>query len=216
MKKQLPIKILIADDHRMVRVGIRAMLSATTATIRLEIDEAETTEEAIRSASAISYDVILMDIHLPGIGGPKAAEIILSRGSTARILGLSSYDERSHVDRMMAAGARGYILKDIEPDTLVTAIKTVLGGKVFYSNAIALKLLEPLAARQAATEEKRLSAREKEVFRHILTGLTDREIAGHMGISKRTVDKHRQNLKAKLGARNAVELAQAGVKMGMI
>jgi DNA-binding NarL/FixJ family response regulator len=200
----------------MVRAGIRAMLAASTATLRADIEEAETTEEAIARCSTGAFDIVLMDFHLPGRGGPKATEMILQKRPGVRILCLSSYDERSYVDSMMAAGASGYILKNVEPDTLVSAIKTVMAGKFFYSNEIALKLLEPRPVRTGPGESALLSAREKEVFKLILSGLKDREVAEKMGIAKRTVDKHRQNLMAKLNARNAVELVQAAVRMGWV
>jgi DNA-binding NarL/FixJ family response regulator len=141
------------------------MLSTSTAVLWAEI------EEAIRLNMEASFDVILMDYHLPGRGGPKATEIILQRRPAVRGLGLSSYNERSYVDRMMAAGARGYILKNVEPLMLVTAIKTVLAGKLFYSNEIALKLLEPPVTRRVEGSLAILSPREREVFRFVLAGL---------------------------------------------
>jgi DNA-binding NarL/FixJ family response regulator len=215
-KEMPPVRILIADDHRMVREGLRAMLSLTSAKLRFEIQEAETTEEAIAKNAAQPYDVVLMDYHLPGRGGPKATEIILDRHPSVAVVCLSSYDERFHVDRMLAAGAKGYILKNIEPDTLVFAIKTVLAGRPFYSNEIALKLMDPRLIQPEIDPLARLTPREREVFRLILSGLRDREIAEKMGVGKRAIDKHRQHLMAKLSARNAVELVQAGVRMRLV
>jgi len=110
----------------------------------------------------------------------------------------------------------GYILKNVEPDTLLSAIRTVMNGKRFYSNEIALKWMDSSMSARTRTLLDRLTTREKEVFRQILTGLHDREIAERLFLSKRTIDKHRQNLMAKLGAHNAVELVQAAVTMGMM
>ncbi|TDW97076.1 response regulator [Dinghuibacter silviterrae] len=206
--------ILIADDHRMIREGLFAMLPKSTATIHYVIDVAETTEEAIERSRERNYDIILMDFHLPGIGGPKATEIILRRNPHTRVLTLSSYDERAYVDKMLQAGARGYILKNVEPDTLVIAIKTVLAGKLFFSNEIALKLMQPPMV-LGNDEPPRLSPREQEVLMLIRAGLKGRQIAIKMGISPRTVFKHRLSLMTKLGAHNAVELAQAALQLDL-
>jgi len=191
------------------------MLSLSSVELPVSIDEVETTEQAIDKSTANRYNVILMDCHLPGRGGPKAMKLILKKRPEARILALSSNNERSSVKRMMDAGAWGYmyILKNIEPGTLVTAIRTVLSGKHFYSNEIAFKLLEPAGSRPVLN---RLTDRERQIFRLILQGMIDREIAGELGIAKQTVDKHRENLRKKLGARNALELVQAGIRMGIL
>lgn len=157
----------------MVRMGIRALLSLSSVKLSVSIHEAGTTEEAINKSTANCYDVILMDYHLPGGGGPKATKLILNKRPETCVLALSNYDEISYVKRMMGAGARGYILKNIEPDTLVTAIRTVLRGTLFYSNEIALKLLE-LAGIRAA--RNRLTTREKVIFRLIIQRMIDREI----------------------------------------
>jgi DNA-binding NarL/FixJ family response regulator len=210
------IRVLVADDHRMVRAGIRAMLSLSSTGVLCVVDEAETTEEVMEKAEAGRYDVILMDYNFPGRGGAKATELVLKRHPSLCVLGLSAYEERSYVERMVQAGARGYLLKNVEPDTLVTAIRSVLAGKPFYSNEIALKWMDARMRPQGLGPFERLTAREREVFSLVMAGLRDWEIAGRMFVSKRTVDKHRQNLMAKLGARNAVELVQAGVRMGMM
>jgi two-component system, NarL family, nitrate/nitrite response regulator NarL len=214
-----PIRILIADDHRMVREGIRTMLSETKSARKFEVDEAETLEEAVAKARAGGYDVILMDYHLPGevhYGGAKATELIRLRDPDARVLAISSYDELAYVERMEAAGAKGYVLKNIEADTLVVAIKTVMAGRPFYSNEIALKKMEPRPARREESPLDRLSPREREVLEAILAGGTNRVIAASLGIDKRTVDKHREHLMAKLGVRNAIGLVQVGLRLGLI
>lgn len=200
----------------MVRAGVREMLAVSTAGLRYELREAGSTEEAMALTDRELFDVILMDCNLPGLGGVKATELILGRHPGTCVLGLSSYADRGNVERMVRAGALGYLLKNVEPDTLVTAIRSVLAGRPFYSNEIALKWMKGLVLPGTVGPLERLTAREKEVFGGILSGLRDWEIAGRLYISKRTVDKHRQNLMAKLGARNAVELVQAGQRLGMM
>jgi len=211
-----PVRVLVADSYRVVRMGIRVMLGETRSYRRFEVEEAETTEEALAKAVTGNIRVVLMDYDLPGRGGPKATELILSRRPDVCVLGLSFSDERSRIEQMVSAGAKGCVLKNIEPDTLGVAIQTVMSGKLFYSNELALKLLEPRTVRPTLSELARLTAREQEIFRAILGGLRDREIAEQLGIGKRTVDKHREHLMGKLGARNAVELVRVGVRLGLM
>jgi len=213
-KDRAAIRVLVADDHRMLRAGVRALLSMASSPVRCIVEEAGSTAQALDRVDGTDFDVILMDYHFPDEGGALATERILRRHPKACILGLSSYDERSYAERMIQAGARGYVLKNVEPDTLLSAIRTVMNGKRFYSNEIALKWMEAGPRTQALLD--RLTAREREVFGRILAGLSDRAIAQQMYRSKRTIDKHRQNLMAKLGAHNVVELVQAAWTMGMM
>lgn len=163
----------------------------------------------------MEYDVILMDYDFPDLGGVRTTQLILQLKPKAYILGLSVYEDRACVQRMIQVGARGYLLKNVEPDMLVFALRTVMAGKRYYSNEIALRWMDARLAGQEPGPLDGLTAREKEVFRQILAGLPDREIAQRLFVSKRTIDKHRQNLMAKLGAHNAVELVQAAGMMGM-
>ena len=206
---------MVADDHRMVRAGIRSLLSMSSVSVRCIVDEAGTTEEAIGQAGRMDYDVILMDYDFPDLGGVRTTQLILQLRPKAYILGLSVYEDRACVERMIQVGARGYLLKNVEPDMLVFALRTVMAGKRYYSNEIALRWMDARLAGREPGPLDGLTAREKEVFRQILAGLPDREIAQRLFVSKRTVDKHRQNLMAKLGAHNAVELVQAAGMMGM-
>jgi len=208
------IRVLVADDHRVLRAGVKAYLSLSSSGLRCVVDEAETVEEALVMSGLEVYDVILMDYDFPREGGARATELIMARHPRARVLCLSMYDERSYVRRMVQAGARGYVLKNIAPDTLVQAIRTVMAGKRFYSNEIAIQWMDQGVVPESSRPQPRLTSREKEVLKGILSGLRDREIAQRLYISVRTVDKHRENIRLKLGARNAVELVQAG--MGIV
>jgi DNA-binding NarL/FixJ family response regulator len=192
------------------------MLSLSTIGVSCVVEEAETTEQAMEKVERGAYDVVLMDYQLPGIGGEKATELILKRQPGLCVLGLSIYEERSYVERMVRAGARGYLLKNVEPDTLVTAIRSALVGIPYYSNEIALKWMDKRMNPLRPGPLDRLTVREKEVFRLIFLGLRDWEIAAKMYISKRTVDKHRQNLMAKMEVRNVAELMQEAFRWGMM
>jgi DNA-binding NarL/FixJ family response regulator len=117
---------------------------------------------------------------------------------------------------MIRAGAKGYLLKNIEPGTLLPAIRTVMGGNRFYSNEIAQLLLEPVFVQPVEDKMSRLSRREKEVFRLFLEGLQSKEIAQQLRISIRTVDKHKEHIVSKLGVRNTLGLVLAGLRMGLV
>jgi len=216
LRQKKAIRLLVADDHRMIRAGVRAMLSLSSTGMSVDLDEAETTEEAMEMAKAVRYDVILMDYQLPGRGGAKATELIHKKYPEIRVLCLSNYDERTYVEKMIQAGAMGYVLKNIEPDTLISAIRSVMSGRPFYSNEIAIRSMDNRVLPQLAGPLDRLTSREKEIFRLIMAGLRDNEIAQRTFIAKRTVDKHRQNLMAKLGAHNAAELVHAGIRFGLM
>lgn len=208
------VRVLVADGHRMVREGVRVMLKEGDGWDRYLVDMAETSEETMAKVMGADYDVVLMDYWLPGRGGVKATELMLAKRPGSCILGLAYMDERGWAERMVAAGARGLVLKSIGAETLAAAIRTVMGGRRFYSNEVALRLLEPVAVH--ADRAAGLSVREKEVLRLILGGLRDREVGERLGIGKRTVDKHRQHLMAKLGVHTAVGLVRAGMELGMM
>jgi DNA-binding NarL/FixJ family response regulator len=215
VQRNRPLRVLVADHHGIVRAGIKGMLLESRPGLRFELGEASTSEEALESVHNGKYDVVLLDYGLLGRGGIKTTELILQRSPGMAVLGLMGQVERSAVEKLVKAGARGCVLTTIERDTLVEAIRTVADGRQFFSNAIALCLLEPGAAARPDPGE-RLTIREREVLRGILSGWRSSEVAARMGISKRTVDKHRQHVNAKLGVRNMIELVQAGVRMGLI
>jgi len=211
-----PLRILLIDDHRLVRDGIKAMLPLNTAGVRFEFDDAENTREAIHLVSTCRYDVILMDYSMPGLDGHTATAIIRKKQPDTPILALSSYAEKAYVNRMMAAGASGYVLKSVDPDTLVDAIKTVLAGGRYYSNEIAQKLIDDNSAAQQGITPGLLTDRESDVLRLVLKGKTSREIAARLGISPRTVDKHRQRTMIKLKVKNAAELGEAVRRLNIL
>ena len=210
------IKILVADDHPMVRAGIRTLLSAVSSRVRCVVEEAETTEEAVGKVRGNVYDVVLMDYQFPKDGGPKATESLMRVYPQACVLGLSTFENKAYVERMVRAGARGYLLKNVDPDTLLFAIRTVMSGRRYYSNEIALQWLDPRLAPKAPGRMDELTDKEREVFREIVEGLSNRQIADKLCLSKRTVDTHRQNLMAKLGTHSAVELMRVAASMGMM
>lgn len=213
--RKRPIRVLVADNHGITRVGIKTILTAPRSGQRFELSEAASTEEALGAIRSGRYDAVLLGYGLPGRGGIKTTELILQRSPDLAVLGLMEAADRGATEKMISAGARGCILTSIEPDTLEAAIRTVIAGKSFYSNEIALQLLEP-GVKPLEDRVWRLTEREKEIFRAILKGYRNREIAELLGIGKRTVDKHRQRLNAKLGVSTPVGLVEAGMRLGLL
>lgn len=212
------INLLIVDDHQMVRDGIKVMLNSKRDILQFSIDEAENGEEAIKKVLRNPYDVILIDYQMPDISGAQTAETILKHQPKVKILALSNYDELPYVEKMIASGAKGYVLKNIEPSQLLSGIKTILENKTFYSNEVASKLLD--AANKGTVtqilEKHGLTKRELEVLRMIAQEMTNEEIAEKLFVGKRTVDTHRQNLLNKLHARNTVGLIKAAYKLELV
>jgi len=212
--KQL-LRILVADQHPIIRAGIKMLLTKMSSRQQFEVEEAETTEEAIAMVTADQYSVVLMEYNLPGRGGIKATEIILSQCPHTAVIAIMYTDERAHAERIIRAGAKGCILLNVGPDNLLVAIRTVMAGGRFYSNEIAQQLL---GHRVVANRDplERLTTRKRQVFLFILRGMADREIALELCIAKRTVDKHRQHINYKLGTRTPLELLQAGLRLGLV
>jgi DNA-binding NarL/FixJ family response regulator len=211
-----PVRILVADNHRILRIGLQVMLQEMGSRQQFEVEEAETAEEAITKVLAGNFHVVLMDYHLGGRGGPKATELMVARRPEISILGWSYDAKRVYAEQMMKAGAKGYLLKNIEQDTLLSAIRTVMEGGQFYSNEIAQRLLEPVIVQPVEEKMRSLSRRERQVFRLVLEGFQSPEIAEQLNIARRTVDKHKEHIVTKLGVRNSLGLVHAGLRMGLV
>lgn len=137
-----PVQTLIIDDHKMIRDGLKVMLSSLKKFIHFDIEEAESGEQALIKVSKKIFDIIIVDYHLPGISGAETTIQILRFKPNTKILALSNYDELPYIQNMINAGVKGYILKNIEPSQMLSAIKTILEGKTYYSNEVALKLID--------------------------------------------------------------------------
>jgi len=219
MKKN--VRILIVDDHKMVRDGIRSMLEYQETKFKFFINEAADGEEGIEVAGQNLYDIIIMDYQLPGIDGAEAARLILQKNPEAKILALSNYNEYMYIDRMMKTGVKGFVLKNVTPEELVKAIDTILNGSNYYSNDVAVKLInfgnnqDDLNSRMRRTKTKiynDLSSRETEVLKLVGEAKSNDEIAEKLCISKRTVESHKQNLLRKIGVKNTSELIKFAIE----
>jgi DNA-binding NarL/FixJ family response regulator len=212
------IRLLIIDDHQMVRDGIRVMLESRADFLRFEIDEAENGEIGVQKILKKNFDIVLIDYQLPGMSGTETLQKIRLYKKDMKVLALSNYDEISYIKSMINEGANGYILKNIEPSQLVHAIEAVLAGSSYYSNEVALKLID--SAKHSDTivssHRTRLTKRELEILRMIALEMTNDEIAKGLFISKRTVDTHRQNLLNKLHVKNTAGLIKAAYAFNLV
>lgn len=217
-KSKETVRVLIVDDHHLVRSGIAVMLNSLPKQTGFVIEDAEDGQEAIKKAAHYDFDIILLDYNLSDMNGADVAKEILLNKPSVKILALSNFAEISYVESMIRAGAKGYILKNIEPSQLLIAMKTVLADGMYYSNEIAIKLLN--ASEKSALQIKKrknlVTKREMEVLTHICMEKTNEQIAEELFVSKRTIDSHRQNLLMKLGARNTAGLIQAAVRLKLI
>lgn len=212
------IKVLIVDDHAIVREGIRMILALHD---DIEVmGEAADGLEAIDKASKLSPDVVLMDMAMPKLGGLEATLEILKIRPQTRILVLTQYDDTEYIYRFLKAGAAGYVLKKAAGNDLVLAIRAVSQGKAFVDPAIADRVIKGFLKQPEMTGEEilydRLSDREKEVLKLIAEGYTSREIADSLYLSIKTVMTHRTNLMEKLGFHNRAELIKYAIRKGVV
>ncbi len=206
------IRVLIADDHTIVRKGLRALLS-TKADIAV-IGEAGDGLAAVEQAEALRPDIVLMDITMPGIDGVEATRRILAHEPQARILVLTSFSTDDKVFPALKAGAQGYLLKDSEPEDLVSAIRRIHHGESSLHPAVASRVLQQLA-HPSAPAHSTLTEREIEVTRLIARGLKNRAIAGQLSVSETTVRAHVSNILAKLHLATRTELTLYALREGL-
>lgn len=219
-KKRQIIRLLIVDDHPMVRDGIRQMLKLAGKDILFDVSEADSGERAIDKIRYEDFDIVIMDYQLPETTGDKIIETMLLYKPALKILAVSNYDQLAYIQRMMSAGASGYVLKNIEPPELLKAIHIILEGKIYYCNEVAIKLLD--APKTGSTLSKKmdnkysLTVRELEVLKLIAEEKTNEEIAAKLFLAKRTIDTHRQRILNKVQARNTAGLIKAAYELKLI
>ncbi|TDD80281.1 response regulator [Actinomadura rubrisoli] len=207
------IKVLIVDDHPVVRQGLRTFLG-----IQDDIDvvgEAEDGTSAVTLAESLEPDIVLMDLKMPGADGLAALTELRARGVAARVLILTSVTERGHVLPAVQAGAAGYLYKDVDPQALVQAIRSVHDGHVLFAPDAAEAMLRPGPASGADRGMAALTEREREVLVHIARGRSNREIARALVVSEKTVKTHVSNLLMKLGVQDRTQAALYAVRHGV-
>ena len=212
------IKVLIVDDHAILRDGISALL-ALAADIEV-IGEAENGREAIDRARQLAPDVVLMDIAMPAMDGLEATRRIHKEFPQMKVLTLTQYDDREHLLSLLEAGAEGFISKTAASSELASAIRSVYQGDSFLSPSVAKLLLKHYrqGARAGRGQDPydQLTDREREVLKLLAEGHTSREIADTLVISPKTVEGHRTNLMAKLDIHNRTDLVKYALRKGII
>jgi two-component system, NarL family, invasion response regulator UvrY len=209
------IKILIADDHQLVRVGLKRLLEDEK-DFKV-IGEAADGKEAVELDRKLNPDVILMDVAMPGMDGMEATKrLVKKRKDPARVVILTMHADEHYAARLLRMGASGYVVKDAAPAELAEAIRCVSEGKRFVSaslrEALALRVVDGLGEEPMDL----LTDREFQVLGRLAAGATNREIAAELSVSVKTIDAHRLNLLAKLGLRNNAELAKFAMRHGIL
>jgi DNA-binding NarL/FixJ family response regulator len=204
------IKVLIADDHPVVRQGLRTFLG-----VQEDIEvvgEAADGAEVVSQTESLAPDVILLDLKMPGVDGLSALRELGERGATARVLVLTSVGERARVLPVVRAGAAGYIYKDVDPQALVQAIRAVHDGHVLFAPEAADAMLTPEGD---GKDTVMLTEREREVLEQIARGRSNREIARALVVSEKTVKTHVSNILMKLGLQDRTQAALYAVRHGL-
>lgn len=213
------IKVMLVDDHSIVRDGLRSMLSKVS-DIEV-IGEAENGREAVDMTQILSPDVLVMDIGMKDLNGIEATRQIIASGSKTRILALSMHSDRQYVSEMLRAGASGYLLKDTAFDELVHALREVAEGRVCLAHGVTGIVVEDYVQRmsgavraQQDSAERPLSPREREVLQLCAEGRNTKEIAAALQISVKTVETHRRQIMDKLGVYNLAGLIKYAMRNG--
>jgi len=213
------ISVLLVDDHNIVRQGLRALLIAEgDMTI---VAEAQTGREAVQLAAKLHPEVVVMDLAMPLLNGWEATRQIVKALPSARIVVLSTYGDDDHIQQAIAAGAAAYLLKQTAAADLVKAIREVKKGNAYFSPAIAKRLREQTCRSSVngasmPTNEPDLTPREAEVLQLIAEGFANKQIAAELGLSVKTVEKHRQQLMHKLNIKDIAGLVRHAADKGII
>jgi DNA-binding NarL/FixJ family response regulator len=204
-----PLRVMLVDDHALVRSAIRQAITAPDVEV---VGEASTAEEALALAPTLRPDVMLLDLDLPGMSGSHLVRELAPRLPQTKIVMLTVSTSRRDLLDAMRHGARGYLTKDLSPDALLRSVRGIRRGDLPMSRVFAAHVVDELAraARRGSgtTPDNGLSSREEEVLHLLADGLTDREIAENLQISPRTVETHVSNVLHKLGVRNRAEAAR--------
>ena len=214
----MSIRLLLVDDHVVVRGGLRMLLEGEP---DLEIaGEAASASEAINQVSRLEPDVILMDIGLPDMSGIEATRQIKALYPRTAVIALTIHEDEEYFFKMLEAGASGYVPKRAAPEELITAIRVAAGGEVYLYPSLAKLLVKDYLGQSQSSQSQEtledLTPRETEVLMHLAEGETNTEIADALGISPKTVARHRENLMNKLNLHSRTELVKYAIRKGII
>lgn len=212
----MTIKILLVDDHTLFRTGIRLLLQRQT---DFEIvGEASDGAEGVKRARQLQPDVVLMDLNMPGLSGLEAMRLIVADMPSTAVLMLTVSEEAEHLGEALRTGAKGYLIKNIEADYLVNAVRRAAAGEPVVSESMTAKLVMQLQHQHnspAASEKEKLTPRERETVACLAQGLSNKEIARQLDVAESTVKIHVQNILKKLNLSSRVQIAVYAVENGL-
>jgi two-component system nitrate/nitrite response regulator NarL len=218
MKQANKIRILLVDDHPLVRSGIKSELNDFDF---IEVcGEASTGKEGVSKADLLKPDVILLDINMPDINGIEAMKLIKNKTPNTKIIALTMHDSKHYILEMMRLGALGYVLKDSDPGEVVKAIQRVYEGKTYFSSNISAKVMDFYSSEIRKIKKpyiiNKLTGRESEVLTYIVKGNSNKQIASRLNISVRTVETHRDRIMHKLNIHSVAGLTKYAISEGII
>jgi DNA-binding NarL/FixJ family response regulator len=208
------MKLLIADDHPIVRNGIKDIIQDISAAF--EVDEAKDAHEVVQKVITSDYDIIILDISMPGGGGLNALKQIKASKPDTKVLMLSIYDDEQYINRALKAGASGYLTKSVASDELELAIKKILAGEKYLSSEVASKMASYIYTQRERQKHEFLSEREYQVFLFIVQGHTTSEIAEELHLSPKTVSTYRDRIMDKMEMSRNSELIHYALKNKLI
>ena len=207
------IRVLLVDDHPIVRDGIRALLSESE---QMNIvGDAADGEESVRKVDELSPDIVVMDIGLPKMNGLEATRVILEEHPSTRIIVLTIYDNKEYALQALRSGARGYLIKNAPSEELIDAIETVHMGGLFFPEEVSQMVVQQLADQSETEERPELTRRESQVLALIAEGLSNRDIASRLSVSVRTVETHREHVMRKLDIHSVAGLTKYAINQGL-
>jgi two-component system nitrate/nitrite response regulator NarL len=200
--QSFPIKVLLVDDHAVVRDGIRARLESSAG---FEVvGEAVNGREALQKTEELNPDVVLMDISMPVMNGMDAARQLRAGFPEVKVIILTMHEHKEYIQGVIRCGAQGYIVKDVSAQEMISAIKTVIGGETYYSSCVSQMMYDDFNKTNSPDGDKLgLTQRQRTILALVEQGMSSKAIANELNISVRTVEAHRHNIKIKLDAQNA-------------
>ncbi len=214
----MKIRLLLVDDHQVVRSGLRMLLS-NESDVEI-VGEVGTAREALNAVQSLKPNVVLMDIGLPDLSGIDATSEIKRTNPEVAVVALTIHEDEEYFFKMLEAGASGYVPKRAAPEELLTAIRSAAAGEVYLYPSLAKLLVKDYLAQEHTSEAERaldgLTEREQEVLRYLAEGVANDEIANALVISAKTVARHRENIMQKLGLHSRSELVRYAIRKGII
>lgn len=209
------VSVLLADDHAIVRNGLRSLLAA--APDMAVVGEAEDGATAVAAAGELRPAVVVMDVSMPGAGGVDATDRIRRAWPEVRVLALTAHEDPGYLRKLLAVGATGYLLKRTAADELLRAVRAVAAGGTYLDPSVAGQVVQEFAAPgRGAAKTGELSERELEVLRPLAEGYSNKQIAARLGVSVKTVETYKSRAMEKLGLRSRVELVRYAVEQGWL